>query len=68
MWKSLFKPESHTINPAGVYKLRLCKNGQWQDVTVDDQFPCYAESSQRGRGPMFSQASRGDIWVLKRGY
>ena len=27
-------------NPAGVYKLRFCKSGQWQDVLVDDRFPC----------------------------
>ena len=28
------------INPFGVYRLRLCKNGEWQTITVDDLIPC----------------------------
>jgi calpain-15 len=28
------------INPHGIYRLRLCKNGEWQSVTVDDLLPC----------------------------
>jgi calpain-15 len=27
------------VNEQGVYKLRLCKNGEWVTVTVDDFFP-----------------------------
>lgn len=37
------------INQAGIYKIRLCKNGEWVTVTVDDFFPCYPEG-----GPIFS--------------
>ena len=28
------------INPFGIYRLMLCKNGEWQSVTVDDLLPC----------------------------
>lgn len=28
------------INPHGIYRLRLCKNGEWQTVTIDDMIPC----------------------------
>ena len=27
-------------NKEGVYRLRFCKNGNWEEVTVDDYFPC----------------------------
>ena len=29
------------INDQGLYRVRLCKNGEWQEVVVDDYFPCY---------------------------
>lgn len=28
------------LNPNGIYRLRLCKNGEWQSVTIDDLIPC----------------------------
>jgi len=46
-------------NPEGVYRLRLCKNGEWVTVTIDDYFPCYPMG-----GPMFSRAHGNELWVL----
>lgn len=36
-------------NEFGIYKLRICKNGEWVVVTIDDYIPCYFSG-----GPMFS--------------
>ena len=27
-------------NKEGVYRLRICKDGEWVEVTIDDLFPC----------------------------
>ena len=35
-------------NEQGLYQLRICKNGEWLKVTVDDYIPCYYSG-----GPMF---------------
>ena len=39
--------------------MRLCKNGEWQSITVDDYFPCFVNG-----GPIFSTTSGNDLWVL----
>lgn len=46
-------------NEEGLYRLKICKNGEWMEVTVDDYFPC----SQDG-GPLFSRANGNELWVL----
>ena len=46
-------------NEFGIYKLRICKNGEWVVVTVDDYIPCYYSG-----GPMFSSANGNELWVL----
>lgn len=46
-------------NEQGLYQLRICKNGEWVKVTVDDYIPCYYSG-----GPMFCRASGDELWVL----
>ena len=31
------------VNSKGVYAMRLCKDGQWVQVIVDDRLPCLAD-------------------------
>jgi calpain-15 len=46
-------------NEHGLYRLRICKNGEWVKVTVDDYIPCFENG-----GPMFSRATGNELWVL----
>jgi hypothetical protein len=46
-------------NPDGVYQIRLCKNGEWVTVTVDDYIPC-----RYNGGPMFSRGAGNELWVM----
>ena len=45
----------------GIYKVQICKDGIWQEVTLDDYFPCGAAN---GGSALFSKSSTSDIWVL----
>lgn len=46
-------------NDRGLYRIRLCKNGEWHEVVVDDYFPCYPNG-----GPIFSKCGANEMWVL----
>ena len=48
-----------TVNKEGIYKIKLCKNGEWVKVTVDDYFPCHPMGS-----PVFSRSKGNELWVL----
>ncbi|XP_019854429.1 PREDICTED: calpain-15-like [Amphimedon queenslandica] len=47
--------------PQGVYLVKLCRDGLWQTILVDDYFPVTADfwSNQL----VFSKARRGQLWV-----
>ncbi len=32
--------KSSEINPYGIYNIKLCLDGKWIDVIIDDYFPC----------------------------
>ena len=50
---------STEYSPYGCYPIRLCHNGEWKLVLVDDLFPCNALTSRL----IYSQAIRKQLWV-----
>jgi calpain-15 len=46
-------------NKEGIYRLKICKNGEWVTVTIDDYIPCYYNA-----GPMFAHSNGDELWVL----
>lgn len=48
-----------TTNSLGIYRIKICKNGEWVYVTIDDLFPCYPLGA-----PIFSAAHGNELWVL----
>ena len=47
-----------TINPEGVYLVRICHNGLWKTIIVDDCFPC-----TKYKHLVFTQAKRRQLFV-----
>jgi calpain-15 len=47
-----------TINNQGVYLVRICHNGLWQTVIVDDYFPC-----TKHKHLVFTQAKRRQLYI-----
>lgn len=57
--QNLFLEGSREISTTGAYGMRLCLNGVWTEVIVDDFVPCL-----NGR-PAFAQPAQGaEFWVL----
>ncbi|XP_032234335.1 calpain-D isoform X2 [Nematostella vectensis] len=46
------------VSPQGAYQVRLCKDGKWTVILIDDLLPC----NQRGQ-PVYSWAHRRQLWV-----
>lgn len=49
---------THEFCSSGVYQVRLCKNGVWNTLLVDDLLPCNSN-----RQLVYSQAKRNQLWV-----
>lgn len=47
------------MSPLGVYSVRMCLQGLWRDVIIDDYFPCFPTS-----GPVFSRCHGNELWVM----
>lgn len=50
---------TNQYNEEGTYRVKICKNGEWQEVVVDDYFPCFPNGS-----PIFSRGHGNELWVL----
>mmetsp|Transcript_3680 Transcript_3680/g.3609 ORF Transcript_3680/g.3609 Transcript_3680/m.3609 type:complete len:142 (-) Transcript_3680:1542-1967(-) len=46
-------------NEEGVYRVKICKNGEWREIVIDDHFPCYPNGQ-----PFFSKGHGNELWVL----
>ena len=47
------------FNEHGAYRVKICKNGEWVTVTVDDYFPCFPLGN-----PIFSRNHGNELWCL----
>ncbi|CAF3878990.1 unnamed protein product [Rotaria sp. Silwood2] len=47
-----------TVNNEGVYLVRICHNGLWKTIIVDDYFPCTKHNQL-----VFTQAKRRQLYV-----
>lgn len=45
-------------NDAGVYSLKICYNGMWRQLVLDDFFPCLPFGTY-----MFSKSEKNELWV-----
>ena len=55
--KRLFKTEYYNDN--GIYQIKLCINGEWTTVVIDDYFPCIPLSS-----PLVTRSQSNELWIL----
>jgi calpain-15 len=55
--KRLFKNDQYSKH--GIYQVKLCINGEWLTVIIDDFFPCIPLSN-----PLVSRSPGNELWVL----
>ena len=55
--KRIFKTEYYNEN--GIYQIKLCINGEWTTVVIDDYFPCIPLSS-----PLVTRSQSNELWIL----
>ena len=48
------------ISRSGAYCVALCLNGIWEEVIIDEFFPCMPNSGR----PAFNSSRKNDIWVM----
>ena len=48
----------HETNEVGIYGIRLCKNGEFVEVIIDDFIPV------RYDNPTFSKSTGHELWVI----
>jgi calpain-15 len=46
-------------NEYGIYGIKICKDGEWKEIVIDDHFPCDKKRSI----PCFSSSEYGTLWV-----
>ena len=51
--------ESESNAATGLYVVKLCKDGKWQKIQLDDYFPCQPKG-----GPLYAHASGPEIWAM----
>jgi hypothetical protein len=47
-------------NPKGLYAIAICINGIWEEILLDDYFPCNPDS----RRPAFSYSKDNTLWMM----
>ena len=52
------------VNKYGIYCVKLCFNGEWVAVTVDDFFPCKKDPNSDKFFPCFTKADGNELWVM----
>lgn len=47
-------------NRDGLHAVAICLNGIWEEILLDDQFPCTPVSKK----PAFNTSKQGELWVM----
>eukprot|EP01012_Entosiphon_sulcatum_P033094 TRINITY_DN41948_c0_g1_i1.p1 TRINITY_DN41948_c0_g1~~TRINITY_DN41948_c0_g1_i1.p1 ORF type:complete len:847 (+),score=139.60 TRINITY_DN41948_c0_g1_i1:24-2564(+) len=58
-------PEKPNDTPTGCHRMRICKDGWWRMITVDDYLPCNV-----GRGPAYAKNKGAELWcaLMEKAY